>query len=257
MATAVVRKAHLKTGKKVLLGDGSRVMWSPVFDHNPRMTQKIGSDAVWVKNYGGHRPYIDYTKSTPEKFVWKPFKAEPGELYFSPEELRWTETDFVYIEPNTKGSFGGNKDWGFDNWQKVVDALPDIRWIQGKGRPLRNVLQLETRSFRDACALLSRAFLFVGTDGGMHHAAAALGLPAVVVWGGLIGPETLGYESHTNLCKASYFCGSILSCPHCRQALERITVGEVVWAVSSFLKKQSTTSQCIGPTSTPMSMRAT
>lgn len=248
MATAVVRKAHLKTGKKVLVGDGTRIHWSEVFEHNPRISREIEPDCVWVKSVKGNRPYIDYAKTTEERVAWKPFKAEPGEIYFHPDELRWTETDFVYIEPNTKGSFGGNKDWGFDNWQAVVDALPEVRWIQGKGRPLRNVLQLDTRSFRDALALLSRAFLFVGTDGGLHHGAAALGIPAVVVWGGLIGPKTLGYDTHTNLCKASYFCGSILPCPHCRQALERITVEEVACAISSCLKKQSTTSQCTAPT---------
>jgi hypothetical protein len=230
MATAVVRKAHLKTGKKVLVGDGSSVLWSEVFDHNPRMTRKT-SDGVWVKNYAGNRPYIDYAKSTREKFVWLPFKAEPGEIYFSPHELRWTESDFVYIEPNVKGSFSGNKDWGFDNWQAVVDRLPQIRWIQGRGRRLKNVLQLDTRSFRDALALLSRAFLFVGTDGGMHHGAAALGIPAVVVWGGLVGPQTLGYETHTNLCKASWFCGSHLPCLHCRQALDSITPDMVAEAI--------------------------
>lgn len=230
LTSGIVRKAHLKTGKKVLVGDGEKVIWSEVFDHNPRISREITPDCVWVKSVKGNRPYIDYARSTPGRMVWKPWKAEPGELYFSEEELRWTETDFVYIEPNVKGSFGGNKDWGFEKWQAVVDALP-LNWIQGKGRPLRNVLQLETRSFRDACALLSRAFLFVGTDGGMHHAAAALGLPAVVVWGGLIGPNTLGYDFHTNLCKATSFCGSVTPCLHCRQALDSITPDMVVEAI--------------------------
>ena len=156
---------------------------------------------------------------------------EPGEIYFAPSELRWTETDFVYIEPNVKGSFGGNKDWGFDRWQKVVDSLPEIKWIQGAGGRLKRVDQIDTKSFRDACALLSRASLFVGTDGGLHHAAAALGIPAVVVWGGLIGPETLGYDTHTNLCKATHFCGSQTSCHHCRVALELITPAMVIEAI--------------------------
>jgi len=214
-----------------MVGDGAEIKWSEVFENNPRISKKIIPDGVWVKTVKGNRPYIDYSKTTKDRMAWKPFKAEPGEIYFAPGELRWSESDFVYIEPNTKGSFGGNKDWGFDNWQRVVDSLPEIRWIQGKGRRLRNVRQLETRSFRDACALLARAFLFVGTDGGMHHAAAALGKPAVVVWGGLVGPKTLGYDTHTNLCKATWFCGSILPCLHCRQSLDLITPDMVVEAI--------------------------
>ena len=71
----------------------------------------------------------------------------------------------------------------------------------------------------------------MGTDGGLHHAAAALGKKAVVVWGGLVGPNTLGYDTQTNLCKASSFCGSITPCLHCRQALDAITPDMVVEAI--------------------------
>lgn len=233
IVTSIAKRANTLTGKPVMVGDGTRIIWSEVFRNNPRITDKIGPDAVWVKNVSGNRPYIDYPNSNDKRFVWKKYKVEPGEIYFSPDELRWQQSGFVYIEPNVKGSFGGNKDWGFEKWQKVVDNLPGIWFVQGKGKKLSGVEQLETRSFRDACALLSKAALFVGTDGGMHHAAAALGKPAVVVWGGLIGPDTLGYDFHTNLCRATKFCGSQATCPHCRQALDAITVEEVCDAIVS------------------------
>lgn len=231
IVTSIAKRANTVTGKPVMVGDGTRIIWSEVFRNNPRITDKISPDAVWVKNVSGNRPYIDYSKSDRTKFVWKPYKVEPGEIYFSADELRWQQKGFVYIEPNVKGSFGGNKDWGFNRWQEVVNNLPGIWFVQGTGKKLNNVDQLETKSFRDACALLSRASLFIGTDGGMHHAAAALGKRAVVVWGGLVGPNTLGYDFHTNLCKSKTFCGSQLTCPHCRQALDSITVTEVCDAV--------------------------
>lgn len=231
IVTSIAKRANTVTGKPVMVGDGTRIIWSEVFRNNPRITDKIRPDAVWVKNVSGNRPYIDYSKSDRTRFVWKPYKVEPGEIYFSADELRWQQKGFVYIEPNVKGSFGGNKDWGFNRWQEVVNNLPGIWFVQGTGKKLANVDQLETKSFRDACALLSGASLFVGTDGGMHHAAAALGKRAVVVWGGLVGPATLGYEGHTNLCKAKTFCGSQVTCPHCRQALDAITVEEVCDAI--------------------------
>jgi ADP-heptose:LPS heptosyltransferase len=165
--------------------------------------------------------------------AWKPWKAEPGEIYLTDGE-KTKESGFVYIEPNIKGSFGNNKDWGFDRWQAVVDALPDIRFVQGPGRKLRGIEQRDTGSFRGACGLLHGADFFVGTDGALHHAAAALGKRAVVVWGGLIGPETLGYDSHINLRgKGVKDCGSITPCLHCRQAMDQVKVGMVIEAVSS------------------------
>jgi ADP-heptose:LPS heptosyltransferase len=161
------------------------------------------------------------------------FHVEPGEIYLTDEEkAKYTESDFIYIEPNTKGTFGGNKDWGFDRWQEVVKDMP-YRFIQGKGRKLDDVVQISTPTFRDACALLDRALFFVGTDGGLHHAAAALGKRAVVVWGGLVSPKILGYDTHVNLHSGTYSCGSPKACKHCREALDWVTVDMVKDAIYS------------------------
>jgi ADP-heptose:LPS heptosyltransferase len=162
------------------------------------------------------------------------FKATPGELYLSEEEKKkWKGySDFVYIEPNIKGWLGPNKDWGFDRWQAVVKALP-IKWVQGPGRKLDGVEQVSTSSFRDACALLDSALLFVGTDGGLHHAAAALAKKAVVVWGGFTHPRNLGYETHVNLHSGTEPCGNLKPCEHCRKAMSKITVEMVVGAIES------------------------
>lgn len=185
----------------------------------------------------GARPYIDYTKTDEKRIAYNQnYRAEPGELYLTPEEIPEDE-DFVYIEPNTKGTFGNNKDWGFDRWQQVVDCLPHIRFIQGRGRQLRGVEQRNTKSFRHACGLLSKAKFLVGTDGGLHHAAAALGKPAVVVWGGLVSPKILGYDTHINLHSGTHSCGSREPCPHCRKALDWVTVDMVVDAIHSLAVK--------------------
>lgn len=233
IVTSIVKKARSRTNRPIVVGNGAVVSWSEVFENNPYILRKPTPDCVWVRNVEGNRPYIDYYKSNDVRFAWKPFHAEPGELYFSPEELRWQESDFCYIEPNVKTDvFADNKDWGFQNWQKVVDLTPEIRWVQGRGRALRGVIQLDTKSFRDACALLSRASLFVGGDGGLGHAAAALGKPAVLVLGGLIDPKMMwDYPNFRLICKATKFCGSIKPCDHCREAFRQVTVEEVVEAI--------------------------
>jgi hypothetical protein len=243
LLSGIVKKAYEARKRPIALGrygknyfndeDPDRILWTEIFDNNPKIDRNPGLGAVWIDGVKGNRPYIDYYNTEPGKTVYKPFRPEPGEIFFTEEELaRYADlSGFVYIEPNVKGSFGGNKDWGFEKWQEVVERLP-YEFIQGRGRQLEGVRQIDTISFRDACALLSRSALFLGTDGGMHHAAAALGIPAVVVWGGLVGPEILGYDSHINLRgEGVRSCGSNSPCQHCRDAMAKVSVEMVVEAV--------------------------
>ena len=242
MVSAIVRRAHAKHNKPICVGDGARVIWEEVFDNNPKMAREPYAGCVWVPNVMGARPYIDYAKTKREKVAYRAdFRVESGEIFLTDEEKdRYASFQgFAYIEPNVKGTFSGNKDWGFEKWQQVVYSLPEIRFIQGKGKKLERVEQVGTTSFRDACALLSRSDLFVGTDGGLHHAAAALGKKAVVVWGGLVSPKILGYDIHTNLHSGTHSCGNYQPCPHCREALEWITVDMVVDAIRSHALKRA------------------
>jgi len=234
ITTSVVKRAFQRVNRPVCVGDGV-VRWSEVFENNPKIT-KDTKDAIWVRTIKGNRPYIDYQKTTATRTAYlKDYKVEPGEIYLSDKERRWKDEGFIYIEPNVKGSFSGNKDWGFDNWQMVVNEI-SVPFVQGQGKKLSGVAQRDTRSFRDACALLSRADLFVGTDGGLHHAAAALGIPAVVVWGGLTSPRNLGYDAHINLHAGSEPCGTHAACEHCRRELSKIKPDMVVDAIRRALQ---------------------
>jgi hypothetical protein len=231
LATGIARKARLAhPGRKICIGNGHEVEWGEVFDNNPHLSQEIIPGCIWVHSHKGFRPYVDQEKSTKQRFVWKrDFKASPGEIFLTGREMaKWTQTNFAYIEPNIKGWLGPNKDWGFNKWQQVVSRLPEITWIQGPGRKLEGVTQVSTESFRDACSLLDRAAFFLGTDGGLHHAAAALGKKAVVVWGGYTHPRNLGYDTHINLHSGVEPCGNLAPCDHCKKAMDRITVDMVV-----------------------------
>ncbi len=225
-----------------MVGDGQRIHWSEVFDGNPRMTKEITPDAVWVRSWPGFRPYLDRLKSTKEHQAYKPdFRVERGELYLTIDEVNHKQRDFVYIEPNVKTEvFGENKNWSFSRWQQVVERCHSVRFVQGRGRRLRGVEQVETGTFRSASGLLLHADLFVGTDGALHHAAAALGKPAIVVWGGVASPLNLGYDSHINLHDGNKPCGSFKPCQHCRKALDSITVDMVVNAIQSALRPSKT-----------------
>lgn len=237
ITTAIVKKAKAKSDKDICVGDGREIFWSEIFENNPKISKKITKNCVWVNSYKGRRPYIK--DCLPDKVVWnEDFRVSPGEIFFRPEELRWKEKDFIYIEPNVKAGWCKNKDWGFDKWKQVVRALPNLRFIQGQGERL--VEQKDTQTFRDACALLAKASLFVGTDGGLHHAAAALGIPAVVVWGGFISPKILGYDTHINLHTGTHSCGIRKDCKHCSDALNKITVEMVINAIHSITESRKT-----------------
>jgi hypothetical protein len=237
ITTATVKKAYAKTKRLVMPGDGNRIYWSEIFDNNPKMSREVIIEGVWVHDWPGHRPYVDLKHSTSEHMRFNGFKVEPGELYLTDEERNWPQRDFVYIEPNVKREvFGDNKDWGFERWQRVVDGLPHIRFVQGRGRKLEHVEQVQSDSFRHVAGLLSHANLFVGTDGGLHHAAAAIGIPAVVVWGGLASPLTLGYEAHVNLHAGSKPCGSWKPCNHCKTELAKISETMVIDAIESQIR---------------------
>lgn len=208
------------------------------------MAKEPYKGCIWVANVMGARPYIDYAKTQAEKIAYNQnFKAEPGELWFTEQEkLRYqNQSGFIYIEPCVKGTFSGNKDWGFQKWQKVVEALPEFRFVQGlapfQGKILRGAKAVPTKTFRDAASLLLHADLFVGTDGGLHHAAAALGKRAVVVWGGLVSPRILGYDTHTNLHSGTRSCGNYKACEHCKEALNWVTVDMVIDAIRSVAKQ--------------------
>jgi ADP-heptose:LPS heptosyltransferase len=89
-------------------------------------------------------------------------------------------------------------------------------------------MAVQTPSFRAAAAVLANAVAFVGTEGGLHHAAAALGRPAVVLFSEFISPAITGYRTHRNLYHAGQPCGSRSACSGCRASMEAISVDEVV-----------------------------
>jgi ADP-heptose:LPS heptosyltransferase len=230
MATSQVKRIHVASGQQVCVvkKDGQPV-WSEVFDHNPRLS-RVRPGARILFNSGGHRPYIDYAHSLPGRWAWKKWDIEPGEIYLSDDEKTFAEPyrGKILIEPNTKIE-GGNKSWPWDRWRDVLRAYPG-EWVQvGKQSSTRlPAVEFVETAFRQACAVLSVCKAFVGTEGALHHAAAAFSVPAVVLFSEFISPEITGYASQRSIRHAGQACGARGPCRTCRESMERITVDEVV-----------------------------
>lgn len=239
MATGRARDVFNHTGKRVVIIDSKKnIRQHEIFLNNPYLVDPQNhvehEEIVGLLDAPGPRPYIEDVKDRKIVFNEK-HRAPKGEIWFSAFELekadRYVQSlpeNFVVVEPNVKGTISAeNKQWPFERWQRVADELPTVQL--GPGKALRNAFQIRER-FRIACAILQRASLFVGTDGGLHHAAGALNVPAVVLWGGYSSPKTLGYEDHFNIWDGDDPCGSLDPCNHCRAKMDAISVEAVLHA---------------------------
>jgi Glycosyltransferase family 9 (heptosyltransferase) len=244
IGTGLARGMH-ERGKLAAFGDGHKIIWGPwckdVFANNPNIAapgSEQRGDIVWIAHYKGCRKY---NKLVNGRWHWNyDFKVRPGEFYFSETEKRirdnqsWLK-DFIVIEPNVEWhkAVAPNKDWGAANYDQLTERLLGrghrvLQFIhKNSRRRLGGVDTLEFHRFRDAIAVLSLARLYIGPEGGMHHAAAAVGIDAVVIMGGFIPPSVVGYDRHINLTGGAEACGTIGPCEHCRQAMANISVDEV------------------------------
>lgn len=246
MATAQVRTLNERSGKRVAVVDRmGRMRWSEAFENNPRIaapgtvSPADTVNVVRLVNAGGARPYIRL--KTDRTWYWQTWDIQPGELYLTHDEYALGSvlaSGAVVVEPNTKHDVS-NKAWPFGRWQDLVYLLPDLHWIQigaPNARRLAGVRFIPT-TIRQAFGIIAAARLFVGTEGALHHAAAALGTRAVVLWSEFISPAYTGYVTQRNIRKTSAVCGSRYPCAACRASMDAIDVAEVAQAVKEELDK--------------------
>lgn len=228
-------------------GDGRYIMWSKqaheIFKGNPNVAppgSEGANDLVWCAHYGGHRLYGTFAD---RRWHWRKFECVPGQVFLTDEERRIDREVGIVIEPRTK--YKPNKQWPVERYQTIADELVSMGYtvsqlIAPPNKPmLYGVQKIVTHSFRRALGVLSHAQLYIGSEGGLHHGAAALDVPAVVLFGGFIGPETTGYASHVNLTGGATACGCPKPCPHCREAMDNISVDDVLEAALGFLVERT------------------
>lgn len=238
MVTGRARAMQLQDPRKVRVMDhrhGQR--WSDVWENNPRIVEgevEPGDDYQVLIDCPGNRPYI--REKHPDRWFWREHKPEPGELYFSIHEKLFAEKfdPGVIIEPNVKIKASPNKQWGTKRWLEFVERCNrlGIKLSMFGKTEMPGVNLINTLTFRQACAVMAQAKAYVGHEGGLHHGAAAVGVPAIVIFGGFISPEVTGYETHSNFFSADeehpLGCGMRTPCLHCKAAMKSIEAEHVV-----------------------------
>jgi len=252
MASGLARDALKDRGVRVAFGERGQVIWDKnseqIFRNNPNIVfpgNEGRGNVQWIPFYKGKR---GYNRQGDGQWIWNlEWKCVPGQIFLSSSELEHAKrvgSNFVVIEPNVPmwKSSAVNKHWPLERYQAVSDQLiksgfqvsqmfPDAK----AGPRLQGVRQIRTPTFRDAVAALKRSSLYIGPEGGMHHAAAAVGVPAVVLFGGFIPPSVTGYDTHTNLVGSDHFCGSFNACKHCADAMNSIKAETVIKAAKERL----------------------
>lgn len=254
IATGMARGARAR-GKRIAFGNTNRsILWDVnserIFRGNPNIAppgSEHAGDLEWVKYFKGHRIYNRHDVAG-DRWIWNEgFRCVPGEMFFDNAELadgKRAGSGFILIEPNTPAhkTAQHNKQWPVERFQEVALSFRDrgMRVLQpvypGARYQLDHAEHIATRSFRDMLAIMKNAKVYIGPEGGLHHGAAAVGIPAVVLFGGFIPPAVTGYGTHTNLTGGeTKACGALSPCAHCRSALNAISPQDVIRAAEGYL----------------------
>jgi len=235
-----------------IVGMDAQPRWHEIWLGNPIIASPAdvakGEPVRSVMNGPNCRPYIvpPFTKETGWTFN-QAFRCRDhiARIYLTHEERARGEVayekygPYVLIEPFTKHV---NFRWAHARWAELVAAHPDLVFVQHthKDSELVPGAHYERATFREACGLIASACAYVRSESGLCHAAAALGIAQVTLFGGCMDSTVMGgYPGQECLVDddPASPCGAWLACEHCSAAMGRITVERVSDALSRALKK--------------------
>lgn len=216
--------------------------WHFVWEGNPNIARPGQPHDGVIDMASGKRPYIE--SATAERYVHKAYRPTPAWMRIGPQAQVFANQarGAVLFHPYIKLRASPNKQWPLESWQKLVSLAPGVRWLQlvePGFRRLRGVEELPTHNFMDAVGAISGAAALVCHEGALHHAAAAVGTPAIVIRGGYTYGTT-EYDGQVNFTvrddRYPHGCGMRVPCGHCKQAMSEITPERVAAALQEILE---------------------
>lgn len=106
---------------------------------------------------------------------------------------------YAIVKPTGKTSVTTKKEWGLKNFQAVIDAFPEIVWVQ-PGEPddtlLDGVIDLRGKTkLRELFYVIANASFTLAIEGLYNHIAGAFAAPSFVVYSGFSYPELTSYPN--------------------------------------------------------------
>lgn len=250
MVTGQARVMQERDPRKVRIVYERR-RWHEAFDHNPRIArpEEQGDFQVLEPRRDWLRPYC--VQKRVDRWIWRKYEPPAGELYFTEAELDFGERHAgrVIVQPHLKAGASPNKQWGWINWNKLAWLAREKLGVtvtqigSGTVPVIDGAEHIGTAGMRLAAAMIARARAVVASEGGLHHVAAAVGTPAVVIYGGYISPAVTGYPEQKAFfgtsAKYPLGCGNRQECDHCRQAMASISPEAVFEALREILERRS------------------
>jgi ADP-heptose:LPS heptosyltransferase len=211
MTTAQIRLLKNRFPKKKIVVE---TKYPELFVYNPCVYFVVNKHIMKTKRHIKRYYIID---STHQEHILKQVIKSTGlevkefdlqlDLFFSEEEIKWQKENFEFpyisICPSGKQDFCANrKEWGIDNFQKVVNAFPEMKFVQIGTKEihlLENVIDRRGLPIRKSAGIIKQSLFFLGLEGGLMHLANAVHKPAVIIYGGLILPESSAYPENITI----------------------------------------------------------
>lgn len=179
------------------------------------------------------RPYIKTWKHRQAVFNMD-YRPRAGRVYLTDDDWAFMPVDppYAVVAPHLKDGASPNKSWGVSRWEAVIENFP-IPVYQLESSPHAKIIKgakpIITPTFRHALAVIARAAVVMCNEGGTHHMAASMGVPAVVFFGAFTPPQVTGYGFHYNMAvdTPGGYCGRWDACPHCAAARAQVSVEDV------------------------------
>lgn len=194
-----------------------------IWENNPAWIEKGGKKII---DGGGARPYVKFRGR--QGIFNLDYQARAGRIYFDDTHYNHDiDAPYAVIAPHLKTGASPNKSYGFKRWAEVIRDFP-IPVYQLGAAPYEKVLPgarfCHTSNLYDALAIISGAAVVMCNEGGTHHMAASMGVPAVVYFGGFIPPSVTGYAFHYNIAIENEhgYCGKWEHCEECHKIKKQI-----------------------------------
>ena len=198
---------------------------------------------------GGMRPMNAHLFEVLSKKVGLRNAPKKPEIFLTNEEKKRASLPiglkpWIAIHSTGVTEMTDNKNWYPERFMEVSKKLRDTCRVVQLGRKCdpRLEVDLDLRGKihpREAASVIASCSALVCQEGYLMHAATAVGIPSVVIYGGFIAPWESGYEQNINLftklpCSP---CWLREPCPYDKKCMKQITVDDILSATLKIIEK--------------------